>query len=102
GHPGRGDARYVTLLPPRQGCGGNTSHRGMAMTTEVTAAAGVPRIAASRAGERKGAFREKLPVLVLFLPPALVLFTLFVILPIGEAAWYSLYNWNGYGLPDQF
>lgn len=72
------------------------------MTTEVTAAAGVPRIAASRAGERKGAFREKLPVLVLFLPPALVLFTLFVILPIGEAAWYSLYNWNGYGLPDQF
>ncbi|MBN9433243.1 MAG: sugar ABC transporter permease [Bosea sp.] len=43
-----------------------------------------------------------LPVLVLFLPPALVLFTLFVILPMGEAAWYSLYDWNGYGLPDKF
>ena len=49
-----------------------------------------------------GRWREKLPVLVLFLPPALVLFTLLVILPMGEAAWYSLYNWNGYGLPDQF
>ena len=31
----------------------------------------------------------RLTVLVLFLPPALLLFTLFVVLPIGEAAWYS-------------
>ncbi|MBZ9938716.1 sugar ABC transporter permease [Mesorhizobium sp. BR1-1-16] len=44
----------------------------------------------------------KLPVLVLFLPPALLLFTLFVILPMGEAAWYSFYDWNGYGLPEKF
>jgi raffinose/stachyose/melibiose transport system permease protein len=41
-------------------------------------------------------------VIVLFLPPALFLFTLFVALPIGEAAWYSVYNWNGYGSPTQF
>src|SRR4029078_3782896 len=34
--------------------------------------------------------------LVLFLPPALMLFTLFVVLPIGEAAWYSGFNWNGF------
>ena len=27
-------------------------------------------------------------------------FTIFVVLPMGEAAWYSFYNWNGYGLPD--
>ncbi len=46
--------------------------------------------------------RSKLPVLVLFLPPALILFTLFVILPMGEAAWYSFYNWNGYLLPTQW
>jgi raffinose/stachyose/melibiose transport system permease protein len=39
------------------------------------------------------------PVLLLFLPPALLLFTIFVVLPMGEAAWYSFYNWNGYGLP---
>ncbi|GEC32449.1 ABC transporter permease [Sinorhizobium fredii] len=46
--------------------------------------------------------RGRLPVLILFLPPALLLFTVFVILPMGEAAWYSLYRWNGYGLPQQF
>ncbi|MEF2072669.1 carbohydrate ABC transporter permease [Consotaella aegiceratis] len=46
--------------------------------------------------------RTKLPVLVLFLPPALLLFSLFVVLPMGEAAWYSFYNWNGYGLPTQW
>jgi raffinose/stachyose/melibiose transport system permease protein len=41
-------------------------------------------------------------VVLLFLPPALFLFTLFVALPMGEAAWYSLYNWNGYGTPTDF
>ncbi len=38
----------------------------------------------------------------LLLPPALMLFTLFVALPMGEAAWYSFYNWNGYGTPTEF
>jgi raffinose/stachyose/melibiose transport system permease protein len=41
-------------------------------------------------------------MLLLFLPPALMLFTLFVALPMGEAAWYSFFNWNGYGQPTQF
>ena len=41
-------------------------------------------------------------VLVLFLPPALLLFTLFVVLPIGEAAWYSGFNWNGFGRPTNW
>lgn len=44
----------------------------------------------------------KWPVIALFLPPALMLFTLLVILPMGEAAWYSFYNWNGYGLPEKW
>ncbi len=44
----------------------------------------------------------KAATLWLFLPPALMLFTLFVALPMGEAAWYSLYSWNGYGRPTQF
>ena len=39
--------------------------------------------------------------LVVFLPPALLLFTVFVALPMGEAAWYSFYNWNGYGRPER-
>jgi raffinose/stachyose/melibiose transport system permease protein len=42
----------------------------------------------------------RLAVALLFLPPALLLFTLFVALPMGEAAWYSFYNWNGYGTPE--
>ena len=46
--------------------------------------------------------RGRLPALIIFLPPALLLFTLFVILPMGEAAWYSLYRWNGYGTPTDF
>ena len=45
---------------------------------------------------------HKLAVVLLFLPPALFLFTLFVALPMGEAAWYSFYNWNGYGTPETF
>lgn len=45
---------------------------------------------------------SKLPIILLFLPPALLIFTIFVILPMGEAAWYSFYNWNGYGPPTQW
>ena len=72
------------------------------MTTGVADFDTDDRVAARRAAKRASAWRERLPVLVLFLPPALVLFSVFVILPMGEAAWYSLYNWNGYGLPTQF
>lgn len=41
-------------------------------------------------------------VVLLFLPPALLLFTVFVAIPMGEAVWYSLFNWNGYGTPTDF
>ena len=40
--------------------------------------------------------------LLVFLPPALLIFTIFVILPVGEAGWYSFFNWNGYGRPEKF
>ena len=39
---------------------------------------------------------------MLFLPPALLLFTIFVVLPIVEAAWYSGFNWNGFGRPTNW
>jgi len=56
-----------------------------------------------RTNRRRRSFaKSKWPVLVVFLPPALLLFTVLVILPMGEAAWYSFYNWNGYGLPTQW
>src|SRR5215468_9131869 len=38
----------------------------------------------------------------LFLPPALLLFTLFVTWPVVEAAYYSFFNWNGYGAPSKW
>lgn len=58
-------------------------------------------------GARRRAWRPagdsgRLAVLVLFLPPALLLFTLFVVLPVGEAAWYSGFNWNGFGTPTRW
>jgi raffinose/stachyose/melibiose transport system permease protein len=31
-----------------------------------------------------------------------LLFTIFVILPLGEAAWFSLFKWNGLGWPSLF
>jgi len=51
---------------------------------------------------RAWAMDGRFAVALLFLPPALFLFTLFVALPMGEAAWYSFYNWNGYGTPETF
>src|SRR5262245_50082949 len=61
-----------------------------------------PGAFASPARRKRSLARTKWPVLVLFLPPALLLFTVLVILPMGEAAWYSFYNWNGYGVPTQW
>lgn len=51
---------------------------------------------------RRFAAEGKLSALVLFLPPALLLFTLFVILPIFEAGQYSMYKWSGFGDPTNF
>jgi raffinose/stachyose/melibiose transport system permease protein len=70
------------------------------MATVSLSSASVARPAA--VNRRSARIREKLPVLVLFLPPALLLFTVFVIFPMGEAAWYSFYSWNGYSLPTEW
>jgi raffinose/stachyose/melibiose transport system permease protein len=57
-------------------------------------------------GRRRSVRSERLwsagPVLVLFLPPALLLFTALVVVPIGEAGWYSFFDWSGYGVPTNF
>ena len=39
---------------------------------------------------------------LIFVPPAVLLFTIFVILPLGQAAWFSLFKWNGLGWPNVF
>lgn len=44
----------------------------------------------------------RLAIVLLFLPPALLLFTVLVALPMAEAGWYSLFRWNGFGRPSEF
>jgi raffinose/stachyose/melibiose transport system permease protein len=51
---------------------------------------------------RAGQQRSGLLTVLIFVPPALALFTVFVILPIGEAAWYGFFKWNGLGPPQSF
>jgi raffinose/stachyose/melibiose transport system permease protein len=38
----------------------------------------------------------------LFLLPALAIFTMFVVMPMAEAGWYSFFNWNGFNRPTNF
>lgn len=54
------------------------------------------------AARRAGAARSDLVTAAILLPPAVLLFTVFVALPIGQGAWYSLYNWDGYASPTNF
>jgi raffinose/stachyose/melibiose transport system permease protein len=52
---------------------------------------------------RKPIFQSgKLAAGLIFLPPALLLFTLFVVLPVWEAGFYSFYNWSGFGPPTKW
>ena len=48
------------------------------------------------------ALLSKYSTLVIFIIPALTIFTLFVVLPIIEAAYYSFYRWDGYGDPNKY
>jgi raffinose/stachyose/melibiose transport system permease protein len=57
---------------------------------------------AAMIGRRRAADSGKLTAVLLFLPPALLLYTLFVVMPVGEAAWYSGFNWNGFGSPKNW
>jgi raffinose/stachyose/melibiose transport system permease protein len=45
---------------------------------------------------------SQLRTCLIFLPPALLVFTLFVTWPVVEAAYYSFFNWNGYGSPSKW
>lgn len=75
-----------------------TSLAGRRETAAVPPLSRAPAASASRAGRpRDGGGR--LATILIFLPPALLLFTLFVVIPVGEAIWYSGFNWNGFGPP---
>lgn len=64
-------------------------------------AARTPRVrAAFRPGVRARVNRRL--EITAFLTPALLVYVVFVLLPVGLAAWYSLYKWNGIGALDNF
>ena len=44
----------------------------------------------------------QLTTCLIFIPPALLFFTIFVTLPVLEAGYYSFFNWNGYGSPEKW
>jgi raffinose/stachyose/melibiose transport system permease protein len=46
--------------------------------------------------------RGRFGAILIMLPPALILFTLFVALPLIDASYYSFFKWNGYGAPTNF
>lgn len=48
------------------------------------------------------ASRERVVAILLFLPPAMLLFTLFVTLPLIDAGQYAGYRWSGYGTPTEW
>ena len=52
--------------------------------------------------KRHFAERKSLIPLLLFLPPAVILFTLFVVMPMVDAATFSFFKWNGYGPITEF
>lgn len=58
--------------------------------------------APSKSGLRKWWPDSRMTAVLIMLPPALILFTLFVMLPLLDAGYYSFFKWNGYGSPTEF
>ncbi|KDN17395.1 carbohydrate ABC transporter permease [Amycolatopsis rifamycinica] len=69
-------------------------------TTPVRTAARPSAPAVHARGKRSG-LGKRLELMVL-LGPALLVFAGFVLVPIGIAAFYSLFEWNGFGALDDF
>ena len=67
------------------------------LDTKVTAAPGQPGAAVTGRQQHQRGRMSKRAELTVLLAPALALFLLFVFVPMVIAAWYSLYNWSGYG-----
>lgn len=54
------------------------------------------------ARDRQRRQRNKALFVTLFTLPGLVIFFLFVLLPIAQSAYFSLYDWDGFGPPTDF
>ncbi len=51
---------------------------------------------------RRGLSNGRITSVLILLPPALILFTLFVMLPLLESGYYAFFDWNGYGEPTDY
>lgn len=49
---------------------------------------------------RRGARSSRVTGIAILLPPALILFSLFVILLLTESGYSAFFDWNGYGTPE--
>lgn len=72
----------------------------------VSAVAGDHRVRSPAAGAPAADGRRRMTLngwatVAVFLPPALLVFTVFVFLPVVEAGWYGFFNWDGYGRPEK-
>lgn len=63
----------------------------------TSAATGADLSMAATKRRRRYMDRKALIPLLIFLPPSLILFTVFVVLPMIDAATFSFFDWNGYG-----
>lgn len=63
----------------------------------TSAATGANQPLRATARKRRYMDRKSLIPLLVFLPPSLILFTVFVVLPMVDAATFSFFDWNGYG-----
>jgi raffinose/stachyose/melibiose transport system permease protein len=72
--------------------------------TSTPETAAPPAVARPTVGRRLRDFSQsgQLTTCLLFLPPALLFFTVFVALPVVEAGYYGFFNWNGYGPPTKW
>ncbi len=52
--------------------------------------------------QRAHRHRDKLLLIPLFVIPGMVLFLTFVLMPVVQSARYSLYDWDGFGAPENY
>ncbi|QWS33794.1 sugar ABC transporter permease [Curtobacterium aetherium] len=75
---------------------------GAAGSTQAgSGASNAPRPARRRPTKRLADWRQRAEIAVLA-GPAVIVFVTFVILPVGMAAYYGFYKWQGYGPPTDF
>ena len=63
----------------------------------ASVASNIGAVSGSVARPRRYMDRKSLVPLLLFVPPSLILFTVFVVLPMIDAATFSFFDWTGYG-----